>query len=106
MPTSTKDGLHTGLRMIADDLWADSGVGDERIVSRKLPVNTSGGQFSAGQAEAAGGMHGIVEVVTQLRRRAGMRQVTDARLGLVTGYGMVAYRYGACANAAVLERAA
>jgi acetyl-CoA acetyltransferase len=78
----------------------------ERIASRKLPVNTSGGQLSAGQAGAAGGMHGVVEMVTQLRGRAGPRQVPDARLGVVTGYGMVAYRYGACANAAVLERAA
>jgi acetyl-CoA acetyltransferase len=136
------DGLHTGLRTVADALWADSGAGpadmdvvsayddypamvlvqledlgfaddgdvrrliDERIALRKLPVNTSGGQLSAGQAGAAGGMHGVVEVVTQLRSRAGKRQVPDARLGVVTGYGMVAYRYGACANAAVLERAA
>jgi acetyl-CoA acetyltransferase len=70
---------------------------------RRLPVNTSGGQLSAGQAGAAGGLHGIVEVATQLRGRAGDRQVHGARLGLVSGYGMVAYRYGACANAAVLE---
>ena len=76
----------------------------DRIVPRSLPVNTSGGQLSAGQAGAAGGMHGLVEVVTQLRGEAGARQVGDARLGLVAGYGMVAYRFGACANAAVLER--
>jgi acetyl-CoA acetyltransferase len=81
------------------------GAGDvvRRAGSRELPVNTSGGQLSAGQAGAAGGMHGVVEVVRQLRGRAGRRQVDGARLGLVTGYGMVAYRYGACANAVVLE---
>ena len=77
---------------------------EERLETRLLPVNTSGGQLSAGQAGAAGGMHGLVEVVTQLRGAAGGRQVDDARLGLVSGYGMVAYRYGVCANAAVLER--
>ncbi len=76
----------------------------ERIVPRSLPVNTSGGQLSAGQAGAAGGMHGLVEVVTQLRGEADARQVEGARLGVVAGYGMVAYRFGACANAAVLER--
>jgi acetyl-CoA acetyltransferase len=76
----------------------------ERIASRELPVNTSGGQLSAGQAGAAGGLHGVVEVVRQLRGEAGERQVGGARIGLVSGYGMVAYRYGACAGAAVLER--
>ena len=69
-----------------------------------LSLNTSGGQLSAGQAGAAGGMHGLVEVVTQLLGGAGERQVAAARVGVVTGYGMVLYRYGACANAVVLER--
>jgi acetyl-CoA acetyltransferase len=76
----------------------------ERIAPRSLAVNTSGGQLSAGQAGAAGGVHGIVEVVTQLREEGDGRQVPGARLGLVSGYGMVAYRFGACANAGVLER--
>lgn len=76
----------------------------ERIGPRSLPVNTSGGQLSAGQAGAAGGMHGVVEVVTQLRGEGGRRQVPGARLGVVSGYGMVAYRYGACANVGVFER--
>ena len=79
---------------------------ETELASRRFPVNTSGGQLSAGQAGAAGGLHGIVEVATQLRRRAGGRQVEHARIALATGYGMVAYRYGACANAAVLEAAA
>lgn len=74
-----------------------------RIEEERLPVNTSGGQLSAGQAGAAGGMHGLVEAVTQLLGRAGDRQVENARLAVVTGYGMVLYRYGACANAVVLE---
>lgn len=77
-------------RFIAEDLDA-------------LALNTSGGQLSAGQAGAAGGMHGLVEAVTQLRRRGGARQVEQSRLAVVSGYGMVLYRYGACANAVVLE---
>jgi acetyl-CoA acetyltransferase len=67
------------------------------------PLNTSGGQLCAGQAGAGGGLHGVVEVVRQLRDDCGPRQVDGARLGLVTGYGMVLYRHGACATAAVLE---
>jgi acetyl-CoA acetyltransferase len=76
-----------------------------RIGSRTLPVNTSGGQLSAGQAGAAGGMHGLVEAITQLRGAAGERQVASACLAVVSGYGMVEYRYGMCANAVVLEKA-
>nr|WP_205962430.1 thiolase family protein [Paraburkholderia phosphatilytica] len=74
-----------------------------RIASGALPVNTSGGQLSAGQAGAAGGMHGLVEAIAQLRGAAGERQVPNARRALVSGYGMVEYRYGMCANATVLE---
>jgi acetyl-CoA acetyltransferase len=86
----------------------DLGFGDptavlDAVEHDRLAVNTSGGQLSAGQAGAAGGMHGLVEVVRQLGGKAGARQVGGARFGLVTGYGMVAYRYGACANVAILE---
>src|SRR6266487_618308 len=77
----------------------------DKIASGAMAVNTSGGQLSAGQAGAAGGMHGLVEAVTQLGGRGGERQVPDARLALVAGYGMVLYRHGACHNAALLERA-
>jgi acetyl-CoA acetyltransferase len=75
-----------------------------KIGSRGVPINTSGGQLSAGQAGMAGGMHGLVEVVRQLRGESGDRQVEDAAVALVTGYGMIAYRHGASAAAAVLRR--
>jgi acetyl-CoA acetyltransferase len=75
----------------------------QRVLEERWPLNTSGGQLSAGQAGAAGGLHGLVEAVRQLRGVAGDRQVPDARLALVAGYGMVLYRHGACHNAAVLE---
>jgi acetyl-CoA acetyltransferase len=75
----------------------------ERIATRRLAVNTSGGQLSAGQAGAAGGLHGVVEAIHQLRGEAGERQVAGARTALVAGYGMVCYRYGAGAGATILE---
>jgi len=75
------------------------------IGERRFPVNTSGGLLSAGQAGAAGGMNGTVETVRQLQHVAHGRQVPNARLAVVSGYGMVLYRYGACVGAAVLERA-
>ncbi len=68
------------------------------------PLNTSGGQLSAGQAGAAGGMHGLVEAVRQLRGKVEEERRTGAELALVAGYGMVLYRHGASHNAAVLER--
>jgi acetyl-CoA acetyltransferase len=83
--------------------------GDERaFLNQRLgrdtwPLNPSGGQLSAGQAGAAGGMHGLVESVQHLLGHAGERQVVGARRALVTGYGMVLYRYGGCANAVALE---
>jgi len=72
-------------------------------VKGKLPINTGGGQLSAGQAGAAGGMIGVYEAATQLLGRAGTRQVKCSR-GLVSGYGMVAYGRGLCSSAAILER--
>jgi len=77
------------------------------IGERRFPVNTWGGMLSAGQPGGpAGGLNGISEAVLQLQRRAGERQVKNARLAVATGYGMTMYRYGGTAAAAVLERGA
>lgn len=69
----------------------------------RFPVNTGGGQLSAGQAGATGGMIGLYEAVAQLRGDAAERQV-KCRTGLVTGYGMVAYGRGLCSSAVILQR--
>src|SRR5215470_10517295 len=75
------------------------------IGERRFPLNTWGGMLSAGQPGGpAGGLNGISEAVLQLQHRAGARQVKNARLSVVTGYGMTMYRYGGTAAAAVLER--
>jgi acetyl-CoA acetyltransferase len=72
-------------------------------VDGSFPINTGGGQLSAGQAGASGGMIGLVEGVTQLLGKAGGRQVKCER-GIVSGYGMVAYGRGLSSSAAILER--
>lgn len=67
-------------------------------------INTSGGLLSGGQCGAGGTMKGLVEAVRQLRGERGAGQLDDPRLSVVTNYGLVPYRYGAGAVAAVLER--
>ncbi|MBA3375394.1 MAG: thiolase family protein [Actinobacteria bacterium] len=75
----------------------------ERLEGDRWPLNPSGGQLSAGQAGAAGGMHGLVEAVQQLLGLAGEHQVEGARRAVVTGYGMLVYLHGGCAAVAALE---
>lgn len=67
-----------------------------------LPMNTSGGQLSAGQAGAAGGYLGFTEAIRQLTGAALGAQVAEARAGLVSGFGMVNYDRGLCCAAAIL----
>jgi acetyl-CoA acetyltransferase len=67
-----------------------------------FPLNTCGGQLSAGQAGAAGGFLGMVEAIRQLTGQAGERQVRDASRGLVSGFGMINYDRGLGSGAAIL----
>jgi acetyl-CoA acetyltransferase len=67
-----------------------------------LPLNTSGGQLSVGQAGAAGGHLGMVEAIRQLTGQSLSAQVPNARIGLVSGFGMINYDRGICTSAAIL----
>src|SRR5580698_10469647 len=67
-----------------------------------FPLNTSGGQLSGGQAGAAGGFLGLVEVVRQVTGQSLGAKVPDARLGLASGFGMINYDRGLCSGAAIL----
>jgi acetyl-CoA acetyltransferase len=70
-----------------------------------FPHNTSGGQLSVGQAGAGGGYLGLVEAVRQLTDEAGATTVADARIGLVSGFGMINYDRGLASSAVLLARA-
>lgn len=67
-----------------------------------FPLNTSGGQLSVGQAGAAGGYLGLTEAVRQLTGLPLGAAVADARLALVSGFGMINYDRGLCCGAAIL----
>lgn len=77
------------IRMIED--------GETRI-GGKVAVNPSGGLLSKGHPLGATGTAQIVEVVDQLRERAGQRQVANAKIGLThcTGGGISGFDHGAC----------
>src|SRR5262245_49458689 len=71
-----------------------------------FPHNTSGGQLSAGQAGAAGGYLGLTDAIRQLTGQPLGAPVADARLGVVSGFGMINYDRGLASGAVVLARAA
>ncbi len=67
-----------------------------------LPLNTSGGQLSVGQAGAAGGFLGLVEIIRQVTGQPLGAAVANARFGLASGFGMINYDRGLCSGAAIL----
>jgi acetyl-CoA acetyltransferase len=72
----------------------------------KLPVNTGGGQISAGQPGLGGGGVNLTEGVRQLFGEAGARQVPNARNALVTGIGVIPYaRNWGSSTCMILEKA-
>jgi acetyl-CoA acetyltransferase len=56
-----------------------------------IPLNTGGGQISAGQCGLAGGGTNLIEAVRQLFGEGGKRQVKNTRNAVVTGIGGIPY---------------
>ena len=71
-------------------------------VDGDFPVNTSGGQLSRGQAGAAGGYVGITEAIRQVTGAPAGAAVPNARVALVSGFGMINYDRGLCCGAAIM----
>jgi acetyl-CoA acetyltransferase len=96
------------LMQIEDLGFCDKGEGPDFVRSHTLtadgsfPLNTSGGQLSVGQAGAAGGFLGLVEIIRQVTRKPLGAAVDNARLGLASGFGMINYDRGLCSGAAIL----
>jgi acetyl-CoA acetyltransferase len=71
----------------------------------ELPTNTSGGLVSRGHPVGCTGLAQVYELVTQLRGRAGQRQVKNAKIGMhVNGGGLIGVEE-AVLGIHILERA-
>jgi acetyl-CoA acetyltransferase len=96
------------LMQIEDLGFCEKGEGPDFVrrnsftIDGSFPMNTSGGQLSVGQAGAAGGFLGLVEIIRQLTGQPLGDAVPDARIGLASGFGMINYDRGLCSGAAIL----
>ncbi|MDT7665026.1 MAG: hypothetical protein QOD04_4582 [Pseudonocardiales bacterium] len=77
--------------------------GDTRLGGR-VPVNPSGGLVSRGHPVGATGAAQLVELVTQLRGRAGDRQVPGARIALAENAGGYTHPEAAACVVTILSR--
>ena len=59
----------------------------ETEIGGRIPVNTSGGLKAVGHPVGATGIKQAIEIVLQLREKAGKRQVKDAKIGLTHNVG-------------------
>jgi acetyl-CoA acetyltransferase len=69
----------------------------------RVPVNPDGGLVSRGHPVGATGIAQLVELVTQLRGRAGERQVPGARIALAENAGGYVHPDAAACTVTVLE---
>ena len=91
--------------------FCEAGQGGEFVMAHDfgirgdLPLNTSGGQISAGQPGLAGGGVNVVECIRQLFGEAGERQVKDHGNAMLTGIGVIQYaRTWGTSSVMLLER--
>jgi len=88
-------GLGEGPKLLASGATALGG---------RVPVNPDGGLVSRGHPVGATGCAQLVELVTQLRGRAGARQVPGARVGLAENAGGYLHPEAAACVVTILSR--
>lgn len=75
------------LQLIPDEMAGVAVATGRTTYGGEVVVNPSGGLLARGHPLGATGVAQVAEIVTQLRHRAGPRQVPSARLGLVETMG-------------------
>jgi acetyl-CoA acetyltransferase len=88
--------------------FCPQGAGADFVLSRDmtfkgdLPLNTGGGQISAGQPGLAGGGLNLVEAVRQMFGDGGPRQIKRTRNAMVTGIGGIPYARNWCTSGVMI----
>lgn len=88
--------------------FCEQGRGADFILSRDmtfkgdLPLNTGGGQISAGQPGLAGGGLNLVEAVRQMFGEGGARQIEKTQNAMVTGIGGIPYARNWCTSGVMI----
>jgi acetyl-CoA acetyltransferase len=81
---------------------ADFILGRDMTFKGDLPLNTGGGQISAGQPGLAGGGLNLVEAVRQMFGEGGPRQITRTQNAMVTGIGGIPYARNWCTSGVMI----
>lgn len=81
---------------------ADFILGRDMTFKGDLPLNTGGGQISAGQPGLAGGGLNLVEAVRQLFGEGGTRQIKRTQNAMVTGIGGIPYARNWCTSGVMI----
>ncbi|WP_316398231.1 thiolase family protein [Bradyrhizobium sp. 33ap4] len=81
---------------------ADFVLGRDMTFNGDLPLNTGGGQISAGQPGLAGGGLNLVEAVRQMFGDGGPRQIKRTQNAMVTGIGGIPYARNWCTSGVMI----
>lgn len=88
--------------------FCENGKGSEFVLGTDmshrgtLPLNTGGGQISAGQPGLAGGGLNLVEAVRQMFGDGGSRQIARTENAMVTGIGGIPYARNWCTSGVLI----